>query len=71
MAGVEISQPGQIANNVSPFLNQKKSWDDYEELEKSPELKRGIISELKFSKPAYIQSIAIPAIMKTNKDGNY
>ena len=51
---VEVVQLGKIKNTVSPFLNQKKSWDDYEELEKAPELKKGLIEELKFSKPSYI-----------------
>ena len=43
---VEVVQLGKIKNTVSPFLNQKKFWDDYDELKEAPELKKGLIQEL-------------------------
>ena len=54
-----------IKNTVSPFLDEKKSWDDESDFPIRSELRKGIIEELNFSKPSYIQSITIPLIMKT------
>ena len=52
---------GNIKQTPSPFLKQEKSWDE-EVFKLTPELKKGIIEELNFSKPSVIQAAAIPLI---------
>ncbi len=54
---------------ASPFLSTKKSWDDEEEFQITPEIMKGITEELNFSKPSHIQAVAIPLIVKTDSEG--
>jgi superfamily II DNA/RNA helicase len=49
-------------------LSQKKTWDDEEHFSLPPEIKKGIIEELNFSKPSIIQAVAIPLIHHTVVD---
>ena len=49
-------------NFVSPFINQKKSWED-EEYNLPADLKSNIIYVLGFQKPSTIQSVSIPLII--------
>ena len=41
-------------NVTSPFINQKKAWDDENDFSISPEIVRGIVEELGFIKPSNI-----------------
>lgn len=68
---VDVATFGKIKQKASPFLNQKKSWDDDEDFQITPELKKGIIDELCFSRPSHIQAVAIPLMIKTDSEGNY
>lgn len=69
--GVEIMQNRFTRNITSPFINQKKAWDeDTDFIQISPELIKGIVEELGFIKPSKIQAVAIPMI-QNNQDGVY
>jgi hypothetical protein len=60
---VEVVENKYMKNNfVSPFINQKKSWED-EEYSLPDDLKSNIIDVLGFKKPSTIQSVSIPLII--------
>ena len=59
---------GTIPQKASPFLSKKKTWDDDEVFPFSAEIKKGIVEELNFSKPAIIQAVAIPLILSTDEE---
>ena len=54
VSAIKAKTFGNITQKASPFLRQKKSWDDEEEFTISAELKKGIIDELCFTKPSNI-----------------
>ena len=62
----EAIQNRHTRNILSPFINQKRSWEDEGDFEIPPELIRGIVDELGFIKPSKIQAVAIPLIMVPN-----
>lgn len=51
---VELMQNTHTRNITSPFINQKKAWDDENDFTIAPELVRGITEELGFIKPSNI-----------------
>ncbi len=46
-------------------MSQKRTWDDDDHFSLPPEIKKGIVEELGFSKPSIIQAVAIPLIHNT------
>ena len=58
----ELIENQHVKNVSSPFINQRKSWDDENDFQIPAELIRGITEELGFIKPSNIQGVAIPLI---------
>ena len=53
--GVGLIENKFTRNLMSPFINQKKAWDDEDEMTAiSPEMQKGIVEELGFLKPSKI-----------------
>ena len=52
---------------ISPFINQKRSWDD-EEYKIPAGLKAGIKDGLNWERPSKIQAMAIPFIINVDED---
>jgi len=70
---VELMQLKGVKQKASPFLSKKINWDDEEDegFQISPEVKKGIIEELNFSRPSQIQAVGIPLILGQDDDGNF
>jgi len=51
-----------VLGTTSPYINQKRSWDD-DGFFLSEALKKGLIEELNYQKPSHIQTVAIPLIV--------
>ena len=55
------------AKKISPFVNEKSTWDD-DEFKIPEDLKKGIKNGLNWERPSRIQALAIPFIINIDED---